>query len=89
MLHESKDKCEELKKQLIQKQERYIKREQEYRKTIEDIQAQIELKSTSPFGRGRQDSPDVQKSHELISKKKTDGINEKYDEMMAYIDHIQ
>ena len=38
-----------LKDRLISKQERYIAREQEYRKTIESIQKQIEEQSSKPL----------------------------------------
>ena len=46
---DEKKKTDIMKERLITKQERYIGREQEYRKTIEQIELQIEEKSTKPL----------------------------------------
>lgn len=46
---DERKKTETLKEKLTSKQERYIQREQEYRKTIDDIQKSIEDHSTKPL----------------------------------------
>ena len=46
---EERKKTELMKEKLISKQERYIQREQEYRKTIDSIQKNIEEHSTKPL----------------------------------------
>lgn len=62
MLQEAKKENELLKENLVRKQEQYefnilltindsyIKREQEYRKTIDDIRVEIGKRSSDPFG---------------------------------------
>lgn len=46
---DEKSKSHILRERMSTKQERYIGREQEYRKTIENIEKQIESKSTKPL----------------------------------------
>jgi hypothetical protein len=46
---DEKSKAQILRERMSTKQERYIGREQEYRKTIESIEKQIEQKSSKPL----------------------------------------
>lgn len=46
---QEKQKTNELKERMTTKQERYIAREQEYRKTIEQIEKDIAVHSTKPL----------------------------------------
>ena len=46
---EEKDKTKDLKDRMGKKQERYIQREHEYRRTIDQIEQEIDFKSTKPL----------------------------------------
>ena len=58
LYREAYDTALDLEEQKVKKQEMYIYREQEYRKTIEDLERNIDLISQKPLAQIREQSED-------------------------------
>lgn len=91
------DFTKRLESKLIKRQERYIAREQEYRKTIEALQEQIKSQSMNPFrieGKGNEEEDEEEdKQHEkkmvYVPIQKTQEIVHDYKEIIDMINMIQ
>lgn len=82
-----------LEENLIKRQERYIAREQEYRKTIEELQENIKSQSMNPFrieGKGNEDEEEEQEKKVVyVPTQKTQEIVHDYKEIIDMINMIQ
>lgn len=88
------DYTKQLESNLIKRQERYIAREQEYRKTIEELESQIKNVSMNPFkieGKGGELEEDIEEKKPLVyaPTQKTQEIVHDYKEIIDMINMIQ
>lgn len=82
----------DLEENLATKQQRYIKREQEYRKTIEELQEEIKKQSINPFrieGKGGHDNEDLANDIRYTPSVKSQEIVKDFKEIVDIIDLIQ
>lgn len=84
----------QLESNIIKRQERYIAREQEYRKTIEELESQIKNQSMNPFrieGKGGNvdEEEEIEKSLVYVPTQKTQEIVHDYKEIVNMINMIQ
>jgi hypothetical protein len=88
------DYTKQLETNLIKRQERYISREQEYRKTIEELEGQIKGESMNPFriegkGGNLDDDEETEKPLVYAPTQKTQEIVHDYKEIIDMINMIQ
>lgn len=87
------NKTERFKNNIEDRQYRYIKREQEYRKTIEDLENQIKQQSLNPFkieGKGRESDEDEEHNFETyIPSQTSQSIVNSHRMLLKYINDIQ
>lgn len=90
---QAREHTKNLEVNLIKKQERYIRREQEYRKTIEEIQNEIKTQSMNPFrieGKGGdEEKEEDEKPITFMPGQKSQEIVTDYKEIIEIIDQIQ
>lgn len=93
MIQEIKN-TKKLEEDLATKQQRYIKREQEYRKTIEELQEEIKSHSINPFkieGKGPedQDEEEIKDEYKYVPSQQSKQIVEDFRNIISTIDMIQ
>jgi len=82
-----------LEENLSTKQQRYIKREQEYRKTIEELQEEIKKNSINPFkieGKGPEvENDEIEENFRYVPGQKSKEIVKDFREIIDIIDLVQ